>query len=49
MQKHAREIIVKRLAAARKNHGIEKDVALNDAQIAYVVGVICRWIEREIS
>jgi hypothetical protein len=80
MQKHAREIVVKRLAAAqpvndgrqtpyrghpvfvaqhatgtccrsclRKNHGIEKDVALDETQIACVVGVICRWIDREIS
>jgi hypothetical protein len=80
MQKHARDIIVKRLAAAQpindgrqtpyrghpvfvaqhatgtccrsclhKNHGIEKDVALDETQIAYVVGVICRWIEREVA
>ena len=33
----------------RKNHGIQKDVALSDAQIEYVVDVICRWIEREVK
>lgn len=80
MRKLAREIVVKRLAAAqpmndgrqtpyrghpvfvaqhatgtccrsclRKNHDIEKDAALADAQIEYVVEVICRWIAREVS
>src|SRR6267378_5654429 len=33
----------------RKNHGIDKGAELTPEQQAYVVAVICRWIERELE
>jgi hypothetical protein len=33
----------------RKNHGIEPGAELTPEQQAYVVDVICRWIERELE
>jgi uncharacterized protein DUF4186 len=33
----------------RKNHGIEQGAELTPEQREYVVEVICRWIERDLS